>query len=187
MRNLFRSDGGVYKTRTAIGILPLSLLIVVPGCVARHMPDWSRVRAVAPETRTEVQLYKDEAIPGGGRRKLKGRFISATAGSITLQLADRIYTDGQTRTIQKDAVRKVLIARPIWKRWPGWFALAIPFSLLQGHFSSQNGDGPFLGELAWHAMIDLPIAIPFFIGSRKQGIYEVSPEHKDLQRTGQKR
>ena len=64
------------------------------------MPDWSKVQAVPPQTKTEVQLYKDDAPQGS--RKIKGRFDSATDGSITLKLKD-----GQSRTLQKQAVRKV--------------------------------------------------------------------------------
>ena len=51
-------------------------------------------------------LYKDEA-PQGSRKKIKGRFDSAAADSITLTLKD-----GQTRTLEKQAVRKVLTRRP---------------------------------------------------------------------------
>ena len=39
------------------------------------MPNWSRVQAVPPKTKIEVQLYKDEAPQGS--RKVKGRFDSA--------------------------------------------------------------------------------------------------------------
>ena len=63
--------------------------------------DWSGVQAVPHNRKTEVQLYKDEA--SQGNRKIKGRFDSATADSITLRLKD-----GQTRTIEKQAVSKVL-------------------------------------------------------------------------------
>ena len=52
-----------------------------------------------------MQLYKDE-VPQGSR-KIKGRFDSATDGSITLRLKD-----GQTRTLEKSDVRKVLTRRP---------------------------------------------------------------------------
>ena len=42
------------------------------------MPNWSRVQAVPPKTKIEVQLYKDEAPQGS--RKVKGRFDSAATG-----------------------------------------------------------------------------------------------------------
>ena len=53
-----------------------------------------------------MQLYKDEAPPEN--RKIKGRFHSATTDSITLRLK---Y--GQTRTLEKPAVRKVLHPPPV--------------------------------------------------------------------------
>ena len=78
--------------------------------------DWSRVQAVPHNTKTEVRLYQDAA-PRENRR-IRGRFDSATADSITLRLKD-----GQKRTFQKSAVRKVLTYRPFVKRWQGWIAL----------------------------------------------------------------
>ena len=78
--------------------------------------DWSRVQAVPHHRKTVVRLYEDAA-PRENRR-IKGRFHSATADSITL-----VLENGQTRTVDKQAVRKVLIPRPFKKRWPGWVAL----------------------------------------------------------------
>ena len=53
-------------------------------------------------TKTQVQLYLDAAPPESWR--IKGRFGSATADSITL-----VIKHGQTRTFPKQAVRKVLV------------------------------------------------------------------------------
>ena len=71
--------------------------------------DWSRVQAVPHNTKTTVRLYQDSA-PREGRR-IRGRFVSATANSITL-----VLEDGQTRTFQKSAVHKVLTRLPFRKR-----------------------------------------------------------------------
>ena len=87
------------------------------------MPDWSRVQAVPPKTKTDVHLYKDEAPQGS--QKIQGRFDSATTGSLTLRLKD-----GQTRTMEKSAVRKVLTRRPFAKRKPGWIALGVTLGIL---------------------------------------------------------
>ena len=75
--------------------------------------DWSRVQAVPHHRKTVVWLYQGEAPQEN--RKIKGRFDSATADSITL-----VLEDGQTRTFQKSAVRKVLTRRPFRKRGAGW-------------------------------------------------------------------
>ena len=90
---------------------------------AKHA-DWSRVQAVPLNTKTKVLLYKDAA-PEGSRR-IKGRLRSATVNSISL-----VLKDGQTRTVRKQAVRKVLIPRPFSKRKPGWITLAVS-SILMG-------------------------------------------------------
>ena len=80
--------------------------------------NWSRVQAVKPRTRTTVMLYQDQA--PRGRRKIKGLFHSATDDSLTLE-----RQDGQRHTFQKLAVRKVLVHRPLLKRYQGWIALGV--------------------------------------------------------------
>ena len=116
--------GGLFRMTTITGLALLLFLSILPGCAARHMPDWSRVQAVPPKTKTEAQLYKDKASKGS--RKVKGRFDSATTDSLTLRLKD-----GQTRTLEKSAVRKVLTHRPFSKRWPGWVALGVGLAASQ--------------------------------------------------------
>ena len=64
--------------------------------------DWSRMQAVPSHRKTSVRLYQDAAPPAS--RRIKGRFVSATADSITL-----VFEDGQTRTFPKTAVHKVLV------------------------------------------------------------------------------
>ena len=75
--------------------------------------DWSRVQSVALGTPAAVFLYKDQI------RRIKGYFYSATEDSLTLTLKD-----GQKHTFPKWAVRKVLVHRPLGKRYPGWIAAA---------------------------------------------------------------
>ena len=154
----------------ATGLALLLLPFILPACAARHMPDWSRVQVVPLQTKTEVQLYKDEAHQGS--RKVKGRFDSAAADSITLKLRD-----GQTRTLEKQAVRKVLTRRPFSKRWPGWVALGVTLAITE--FFLHIDLPPTASErLGGHATITLPTAAAFFYGSRMGGIYEVPPKHR---------
>ena len=63
--------------------------------------DWSKVQRIASGARTRVRLYKDRA-PGGIQRA-EGQFQSASTEAITLLLPD-----GQTLTLRKQAVEKVL-------------------------------------------------------------------------------
>lgn len=144
---------------TAAGLIPLLLLVSLPGCVARHMPDWSKVQSVSPDTATEIQFYKEEA-----RQRIKGRFLSATEDSVTL-----VLEDGQRETFQRGRVRKVLAYREFGKRWPGWMALGI--TMLFTPFPEGNPALLFL--------ISAPISGAAFYGSRMGGIYEVPPEHRD--------
>ena len=164
-----RNNEGLFRRTTATGLALLLFLSILPGCAARHMPDWSRVQAVPPETKTEVQLYQDE-VPPGASRKIKGRFDSATTDFLTLRLKD-----GQTRTLEKSAVRKVLTRRPFAKRWPGWVALGVPFAIV-GIVSNARGIAPDHTATLYLALT-LP-AVPFFLLSGMGGIYEVPPEHR---------
>ncbi len=65
MENLTGKNGWSFRKTMAIGLFPLLLLAISSGCTARHMPYWSEVESVVPETKTEVQLYEDE-VPLGG-------------------------------------------------------------------------------------------------------------------------
>lgn len=164
-----RNNDGRLRTILATGLVPLLLLTGLPGCVARHMPDWSKVQAVAPDTKTEVQLYKEKSSQRS--QKIKGRFFSATAGSVTLKLKN-----GQTETFQRKNVRKVLTRRPVAHRWPGWLALVTPIALVRATASPRGV--AIDGTPAFYAGLFLP-AVPFFIYPWMGGIYEVPPEHRD--------
>ena len=124
MTNLTGNHGSLFSRTTATGLALLLFLSLLPACAARHMPDWSRVQAAPQKTKTDVHLYRDEAPQGS--RKIQGHFDSATTDSLTLTLKD-----GQTRTLQKQAVRKVLTRRPFSKRWPGWVALGVTAALVE--------------------------------------------------------
>ncbi len=132
--------------------------------------DWSRVQAVSHNAKIAVRLYEDVA--SQRHRKITGRFDSATADSITLR-----FKDGQTRTIEKGAVRKVLIYRPFAKRSPGWVAMgvAIIFVEITGLGDPLTG----LDRLKAYART-LPLAAPFFYGSRMKGIYKIPAKHRML-------
>ena len=168
-----RNNGGFFRKTTATGLALLLFLPILTGCAARHMTDWSGVQAVPPETKTEVQLYKDGAPQGS--RKVKGHFDSATADSVTLTLED-----GQTRTLPKSSVRKVLTRRPFLKRWPGWVALGVAFAITEFFINIDVSEEPTTASarLGGHATITLPTTAAFFYGSRMGGIYEVPPEHR---------
>ncbi len=62
MRRRTSKSGGL-RNATAGGLVPLLLLSSLPGCAVRKLSDWSKVQAVAPDTKTEVQLYEDALLP----------------------------------------------------------------------------------------------------------------------------
>lgn len=84
-----------------LGIAGLLVLIAAPSA-AKVRPDWSKVTFLSPGTRVVVVPY-DDAAPATDRR-IKGRFLSATSHGLTLALRD-----GSSRTLEKAAVRQVLI------------------------------------------------------------------------------
>ena len=138
--------------------------------------DWSRVQAVAHDTKTKVLLYQD--IAPRGVWKIKGRFESATDESITLMLKD-----GQTHTLSKAVVRKVLVPRPFAKRWPGWITAAVTTAIwvpFMGVYSDFHAKGILLlGGLVSFG----PTAIAFG-ASGMHSIYDVPPKHRILRPQG---
>ena len=139
--------------------------------VPKSKRDWSRVQAVAPGTPAAVFLYKDQA-PSWELRRIKGRFHSTTDDSLTLTLKD-----GQRRTFQKSAVRKVLVHRPIGKRYQGWIAAAVGV-ISWVSLMSWIGD-PTRQAVAIFAgvLIGAPTSIGFL--TAKMGvIYNVPPQHR---------
>ena len=46
-----RTNAKLFRKTVASGLAVSMLLTVLPGCTARHMPDWSRVQAVSPKPR----------------------------------------------------------------------------------------------------------------------------------------
>ena len=159
-----------------LALLQALLLAVPPPAAAKIRSDWSKVQVVEAGQRTWVQLYKDEAPEKD--LKVKGRFESATAESITL-----VLPDGQTRTFERQAVRKVLVRRPFAQRRPGWAAMGITATILE---TLSAMDDPFSAGLRAqaHGVFTIPIGLAFFYGSRLKGIYNVPPKHRAKMQTG---
>ena len=168
MRKITGNRGKLISRGTAGALV---LLLVLAGLLGwqtgwpptaaawKIRPDWSRVQAVKPEARTTVLLYKYQA--PRGRRKIKGRFLSATEDSLTLTLKD-----GQKRTFSKWAVRKVLTRRPIGKRYQAWITLGV-----SAFFAS--------GKLILQPLLTLPAtALAFAVAPKMGGIYNVPPKHR---------
>ena len=126
--------------------------------------DWSRVQAVPHHRDSVVRLYQDAAL--GGNRRIRGRFESAMADSITLRLKD-----GQTLTFHKSAVRKVRTYRPFVKRKPGWIALGATSLFCLATV------GP--SDLVKTVYLIIPgVSVPVFFGSWLGTIYDVPPKHR---------
>ena len=162
-----------FTRSTAAGTVLLLILVGTPVAEAGFgvKSDWSKVQAVARGTRTTVVLYKDQA--PRRNRKIRGYFQSATVESIRLLLPD-----GQTSTFQKRAVRKVLVPRPLKKRYQGWITLAVAFGVFQ-YLASI--DGVSASEMARsHAALTAPATVIAFLVAPKMGeIYQVPLKHRD--------
>ena len=157
----------------------LVLLLVLVGLSPRAeagfwvKQDWSRVQAVTPGTPTTVLLYKDKA--PRGKRKITGRFHSATAESVILLLPD-----GQTRSLKKQAVLKVLVYRPREKRYQGWVTLAVGAALGLPGMLHPEADLTALGKaVVTTAFIVVPTAIAFLVAPRMGDIYFIPPDRRN--------
>lgn len=168
MRNLTGNNSGRFRKTMTVGLIPLLLLAILPGCVARHMPDWSRVQDMKPDTETHVRLYDR-----GASDPVKGRFLSATDNSLTLK-----SDDGQSETFQRQDIREILRYREWGQRWPGWLAFGIAVAVGGNAFRAEADFTPG-AQVLFGVAIPVGIAIPFFFGSKMQGIYEIHPEHRD--------
>jgi len=136
--------------------------------------DWSRVQTVAPGTRTTVLLYRDLAAPG--KRKIKGRFHSATTESVTLMLPS-----GQRSTLEKRDVRRVLVYRPLGKRYQVPIVAAIgggigiPFSILA---AADTVAPAAVFSIGIGIFVGIPVAIALLVAPRMGGIYNVPRHYK---------
>ena len=148
------------------GLLALLFLAGASGDAAIK-PDWSKVRAIQPGRVAVVLLYEDAA--PAGSRKIKGLFSSATDESVTLAMKN-----GQSRTAEKRAVRKVLVRRPFAKRYLGWIAAGVSAAVIElGLSDDLSAEARIL-----HAAVTLPAAALLFYGSRMGGVYNVPPKHR---------
>ena len=169
--------GSAAYQRLRIASAPADKKVVLTKKAAKKA-DWFRVQAVPHNTKAAVRLYQD-AVPRGSW-KVKGRFYSATANSITL-----ILKNGQTRTFPKTAVRKVLVPRPLKKRKPGWITLAVTLSLVQAvprlMAAAQGVNEDLETGIAWyHLFVVAPATLAAFSVSKMGPIYDVPPEHRML-------
>ena len=137
--------------------------------------DWSRVQAVPSHRKTVVRLYEDAAPPSS--RRIKGRFVSATADSITL-----VLKSGQTRTVHKQDVRKVRTWRPVEKRKPGWIALGVAFAMTEFLVNIDISESRTTASerIVGHAIITLVATLAAFSVSGMGTIYDLSPKHRML-------
>ncbi len=166
MRNRTGNHGRLFSRSTTVGLVLLLVVAGWPPAAAAAWKtrfDWSKVQVVKPGTRTTVFLYQDQA-PSWELRRIKGRFLSATDDSLTL-----VRKDGQKRTFQKSAVRKVLTRRPIWKRYQGWITLGITAAL------SVSGDISHIGVLV---ITGLFTGIAFAVTPKMGGIYNVPRKYR---------
>ena len=175
-----------FRKTMAAGLVPLLLLAVLPGCVARHMPNWEKVESLPAGTRIDVQLYKAEARKsrsGKGwttSRTVKGHFLSASENSLLVSETPLTDQHGKSvyEEIQRKQIRKVLAKRLLEKRLPGWVALGIGLAAGVNFFRAEADFIPGY-QVLFGLAIPIGISIPFFLGSKMGGIYEVPPNHRD--------
>ena len=161
-----------FNQAIASGMMFVLVLVHSPpadaGWVRR---DWSKVEIITPGIETNVRLYKGHAPKG--KRTIKGRFHSATAESVTLLLPD-----GQTGTYQKEVVEKVLVYRPVSKRYQGWLTLGIFGGIWAGAAATAepgSGDDPpvWFAAAVVSAFVAGPTVIAFLIAPKMGGVYNV--------------
>ncbi len=150
------------RTILVIGLM-IVLIVAHPfSAAAKVKSDWARVQKVAPGTKTTVVLYTDRAPEG--KRKVKGRFHSATPGCITVTLKR-----GQTRTLGKQAVFQVLVDRPPYEGLITAGASGGIFLGLAPGWDLNARGWAFFGGL----FVGVPTAIAFLVAPKMRNIYNV--------------
>ena len=158
---------GLVLMLTVIGLSP----VAEAGTWIRR--DWSKVQRIASGARTKVRLYKDRA--PAGSRKFEGSFKSATAEAITLSLPG-----GNPYTLQKRDVTKVVVFRPLSKRYPGWITLGVSAAVSIPTVASYGSDVEPWGKWLLNGLyIGVPTLIAFLISPRWGGVYNVPRKLRD--------
>ncbi|MDE2963160.1 MAG: hypothetical protein OXU26_04550, partial [Acidobacteriota bacterium] len=111
-------------------------------------------------------LYKDRA--PGGIRNIEGQFQSASVEAIML-----LAPAGQTLTLRKRAVERVLVYRPVEKRYQGWITAGASTAIVAGSAAKSKGASEPLpagiGALLGGAAIGVPTVIAFLVGGEWSG------------------
>ena len=129
---------------------------------------WSRVQAIEPGVRTTVELYKDQTLQG--RRKFKGRFRSASAEAITLDLSG-----GRTNTFRKPAVGRILVDRPPYEGWITAGASTAIFAGLAPGWDLNAWGMVIFGGL----FVGVPTVIAFLVAPKMKSIYHMPTWKRD--------
>ncbi len=166
----------LFRQGTATGlVLLLTMISFAPVAEAATWfirRDWSKVQGIPPGARTRVRLYKDRA--PAGSRKIAGSFKSATAEAITLTLSG-----GNPHTMQKQDVTKVVVFRPLSKRYHVWITLgasagwSIPTVAIEGDLVPW-------GKLLYNGVfIGVPTVIALLAAPRWGGVYNMPRKLRD--------
>ncbi len=169
----------LFRQSTATGlVLLLAMAEFAPVAEAGEWirRDWSKVQRIASGARTRVLLYKDRA--PGGIRKVEGQFQLASAEAIMLLLPA-----GQTLTLRKQAVEKVLVYRPIEKRYQGWITAGVMGGIVAG--AAAKGKDASEPPPAWLAaalvalVVGVPTVVVFLVAPKWGGVYNVPRKLRD--------
>ena len=120
--NIIRAFQALVLIATTLAI-PLECL----GKDRLNRSEWSNVQSIAPGGRVRITLL-DKQIPQDQRR-LKAVFASADESSVSV-----VLPDGSTRMLEKQAVRRVAVRRPLLKRRAAWIATGIVAGVMHATF-----------------------------------------------------
>lgn len=171
------NHGRLFRKAIAAGMMFLLVSVHSPPAEADTWVrrDWSKVQRVIPGTKTTVRLYKDRA--PGGIREIEGSFKSATPETLTLTLPS-----GNTHTLQKQDVRKVMVYRPLTNRYQGWITAGVAGGIFGALKARDESSEPFpaAATVALVALfVGAPTVIAFLAAPKMGGIYNVPPDRRD--------
>lgn len=171
------------RTAKVVGMLLVLVLLFssrapVAEASWKIKPDWSRVQAVTPGAWIKVLIYKDLA--PAGKRKIEGRFHSATAESLTILLG--FPGQGQTHTVEKTDVRRVLVFRPVKERYQGILGTGIGSALAFLVSPRIENRGAAIGSA--FLIVGVSTVLGYLVAPKMKGIYNVPRDHQKGRKGG---
>ena len=134
-------------------------------CFSKASPDWSVIGNIPVGSRVRV-AFQDNPTVSRKTRRVKGNLRVSDEASLTLEVSR-----SRSMVIGRESIVKVFVRRPLYRRIPGWIALAASAIAVQS-FVNWVEDSGTQGLVGSHLLFTATITGSFFWGSRWGKVYQ---------------